>query len=99
MEDLNHFYALFEKMIDEDSVYIDPSVDFHSICLVLGAPEKKLGDLIFEELGMDADSLLARLRELREQSLVEKYGNSFQKNYYLCPIRPSAGRKSTETKQ
>lgn len=80
MKDILHYYSLFERLLEEGLVLADPSADFSSICAMIGAPEEKLDSFIFEELGMDGDAVIARYRALSK------------KNYYLCPIRPSAGK-------
>ncbi|MBO7544137.1 MAG: hypothetical protein J6T02_00975 [Bacteroidales bacterium] len=99
MKDISRFYALFEKLLDEDSLFIDPSVGFDSICRMIGAPRRKLDSYIYKELGMHGDSVIACYRAQWYASIIAKYGKSFRKNYYLCPIRPIAGKLRTETKQ
>ena len=92
MKDISRFYFLFEKLLDEDFVFIDPSVNFRSLCRMIGAPGKKLDSYIYNELGMNGDAVIACYRAQWYASIIEKYGKSFRKNYYLCPIRPKGVR-------
>lgn len=99
MEDIIRFYHIFERLLDEDFIFVDPSVDFRSLCLAIGAPADKLDSYIFSEIGLSGDSVIDHYRAIWLDSIVAKYGVSFQKNYYLCPIRPTAYGQRTETKQ
>lgn len=67
MKDILHFYSLFGQLLDEDLIYIDPSVDFRSICKMIGAPEAELDSYIYEELGLDGDAVIARYRAISKK--------------------------------
>ena len=67
MKDILHFYSLFGRLLDKDLIYIDPSVDFRSICKMIGAPEAKLDSFIYKELGMDGDAVIARYRAISKK--------------------------------
>ena len=77
MKDILRFYTIFERLLDEDFIFIDPSVDFRSICLAIGAPVAGLDSFVFNELGMSGDSVIDSYRTIWRDSIVAKYGVSF----------------------
>ncbi len=62
MEKLFSVYAEFEKMVVEDRIYEDDTVDFASICGALGVSPEELDKLLVEELGYTGEEYLAELR-------------------------------------
>ena len=78
MKDIFHFYALFEKLLDEEYLFIHPSVDFRSICRAIRAPRRRLDKYIYSELGMGGDEVIRTYRRWWERGLQSKYGKSFR---------------------
>ena len=78
MKKIFHFYSLFGKLLDEDFLFVDPSVDFRWICRALGAPRRKLDKYIYSELGMGGDEVISAYRSQWERRLQSKYGISFR---------------------
>jgi hypothetical protein len=78
MNDIFHFYVLFEKLLDEDFLFVHPSVDFRSLCGAIGAPRRRLDNYIKSELGMTGDEVISAYRSQWERGLQSKYGKSFR---------------------
>ena len=78
MRNLYRFYSLFEKLLDEDLIFIDHTMDFRRLCKAIGAPCRKLDSLIFDELGMGGDDVIKCYRDQWERGLNAKYGKSFR---------------------
>ncbi len=67
-------YAAFGRLMNEEKVYIDPSVDFAAVCRWLGMDAEALDAVLREELGYGGDGLMEAYRRLYRASLSEKYG-------------------------
>ena len=78
MKKIFHFYSLFRKLLDEDFLFVDPSVDFRRICKAMGAPRRRLDEYIYSELGMGGDEVIRTYRSWWERGLQSKYGKSFR---------------------
>lgn len=74
MRTLDESYALFEKLVDEEKIYMDPRVSFPMLCAWMDAPERELDRRVRSELGLSGSGLLARLREGIPDRLKRKYG-------------------------
>ena len=55
-------YAAFERAMDEEKLFLD--LDFNGICRRIGADRDTLDEKLFEELGLDGDSLVDIYRSL-----------------------------------
>lgn len=67
-------YELLERLLNEEKVYLDRTLSFARICSWLGVRRKEMDDLLINELGMDGESILARLRRQEPNRLMSKYG-------------------------
>lgn len=74
MRTLEDSYDLLEKLLDEEKIYMDPTVSFHRICSWMDTPERDLDRMIRKELGLGGDELLMRLRASMSERLKRKYG-------------------------
>ena len=55
-------YILFEKLLDEEKIYFDPTLSFEEICLLTGISPEPLNNLLIEEHGFCGDEILAIYR-------------------------------------
>ena len=53
-KDFNDYDRFIAAMTD-GMLYINPSISFHLACLLLGADEKALGDIVLDETGFTLD--------------------------------------------
>lgn len=67
-------FQLFEKLMDEESIYIDRSLNFSGICKIIGADQAALDAYIREELGYSGEEVLETYRKQYRQKLLQKYG-------------------------
>ena len=51
-------YARFERLLDDEKLYLDPCVTFSSLCRLSGAPRRDMDRLLVEELGVGGSDLL-----------------------------------------
>ena len=56
MEKIMKDYAAFERVMDEDKVFLDLS--FEEICAAIGADQETLDRLILSEIGIDGRGLV-----------------------------------------
>ena len=56
MEKLMEDFAAFERAIDRDKVFLD--LGFEEICAAIGADERALDRLVFEETGFSGQELV-----------------------------------------
>ena len=78
MKDIFHYYLLFEKLLDEEYLFVHPEVDFRTLCEAFRAPRRRLDNYINSELGMTGDEVIRTYRRLWERGLRSKYGKSFR---------------------
>ncbi len=67
-------YDRFIALMTDGKLYINPSISFHIACLLLGAEEKSLGDLVFSETGFTGDELIDNYRQSYRKFLFENFG-------------------------
>ena len=67
-------YDRFIALMTDEKLYINPSISFHIACLLLGADEKSLGDLVFSETGFTGDELIDNYRQSYRKFLFENFG-------------------------
>lgn len=74
MRTLDENYALLERLVNEERVYLDPMYDFGRVCRLLGVRRPEMDALLERELGLDGASLFAELRAALPERLERKYG-------------------------
>lgn len=74
MRTLDENYALLEKLVNEERIYLDPMYDFGRVCRLLGVRRPEMDALLERELGLDGASLFAELRAALPERLERKYG-------------------------
>ena len=67
-------YDRFLSVMTDGLLYVNPAISFHLACLLLGADEKPLGDLILEETGFSGDELIDNYRASYQKFLFENFG-------------------------
>ena len=74
MRTLDENYALLERLVDEEMIYLAPEFDFGRVCRLLGARRAEMDALLEHELGLDGAGLFASLRAALPGHLERKYG-------------------------
>ena len=67
-------YDRFIAVMTDGMLYVNPSISFHLACLLLGADEKALGDLVLAETGFTGDELIDNYRQSYRKFLFENFG-------------------------
>ena len=67
-------YALLERLVDEERIYLDPSFPFGRVCRLLGVRREEMDELLTAELGLGGDALFEALRAAFPERLESKYG-------------------------
>lgn len=57
-------YAEFSRLLEEDKVYLDESLDFVSICGTLGVNAQEFDAFLMGELGYSGQQILEKYRKL-----------------------------------
>ena len=55
-------YRVFWDLLDRERVYLDPSLDFPTICAFIGIPPENLDNLLFQETGLHGQDILTHFR-------------------------------------
>lgn len=55
-------FLRFERLMDNEKVYLDPDVSFHTICRRLAVSPSSLDEILIQELGMSGDELVDSYR-------------------------------------
>jgi predicted hydrolase (HD superfamily) len=71
---MDESYALLEKFLTDEKIYLVRDLDFATICKWLDVPVKKLEKRVFDELGLTGDGLLCSYRQGWPAYLEKKYG-------------------------
>lgn len=74
MRTLDENYALLERLVNEERIYLDPDYPFKRVCCLLGAAREDMDAMLLRELGLDGASLFASLRAALPERLERKYG-------------------------
>lgn len=67
-------FRLFEKLLNEEKLYLCPAIDFPRICSAIGVDARKLDAYVWEELGMGGQKLMDAYRSAFPEEIEEKYG-------------------------
>ncbi len=67
-------YDRFIAVMTDGMLYVNPCITFHLSCLLLGADEKALGDLVYSETGFTGDELIDNYRKSYRNFLLENFG-------------------------
>lgn len=67
-------YAAFGDLLVQERIYIDPSIDFRTVCAWLSVRPAALDRLLVRELGYSGDGLFAEYRRRYREGLEEKFG-------------------------
>lgn len=63
MATLIKLFKRFEKLMDEDEIYLDPDIDFDGICRMLHCSPSDLNEYLEDQFGMDGEAILERYRQ------------------------------------
>ena len=74
MRTVEDSYAVLERLVNEERIYLDPEYDFGRVCRLLGVSRAKMDELLERELGLDGAELFASLRSALPERLERKYG-------------------------
>lgn len=74
MRTLDENYAVFERLVDEEMIFLAPDYGFGRVCGLLGVPRAEMDALLERELGLGGDALFASLRAAFPERLERKYG-------------------------
>ena len=74
MRTLEENYAVFERLVDEEMIYLAPDYGFGRVCRMLGVARAEMDALLERELGLEGDALFASLRAALPERLERKYG-------------------------
>ena len=67
-------YALLDRLVNDERIYLDPSFPFERVCRLLGTSRRDMDALLRRELGLDGDALFKSLRVALPERLERKYG-------------------------
>ena len=70
---INQKMETFLKMMTEDHAYLCPSLDFSSICRLIGARENLLNQALMDNIGISGEALIAQYRSSYMEYLGNKY--------------------------
>ena len=60
--DITDWYDELGRLLGEERIYEDPSMDFKTICRRIGAPPRVMDRLLRRELGVGGDTLIVSFR-------------------------------------
>lgn len=66
-------YGVFEKLMNEEKVFLLPELTFEDVCGWLGVPTSELDSLIKEELGLGGEELMTSYRNDWAKNISKKY--------------------------
>ena len=67
-------YETFCQLMTEESLYVDPSLTFATVCRWLGVSPSELDLELGKELGFSGEALIHHLRTQQAMRLREQYG-------------------------
>lgn len=70
-------FILFERLLNEDKLYLFPELDFSRICAAIGISTRELDAYVREELGIGGQNLMDIYRAAFPDEIKEKYGIEF----------------------
>lgn len=70
-------FILFERLLNEDKLYLSPELDFSRICVAIGISTRELDAYVREELGIGGQNLMDIYRAAFPDEIKEKYGIEF----------------------
>ena len=70
-------FILFERLLNEDKLYLSPELDFSRICAAIGISTRELDAYVREELGIGGQNLMDIYRAAFPDEIKEKYGIEF----------------------
>lgn len=74
MDTLMSKYALLERLLNEEKIYLDRELAFSRVCGWLVVPELPMDALLRQELGLGGEELLSALRAGEAERLKLIYG-------------------------
>lgn len=57
-------YSEFYRLLEEEKIYRDETLDFNAICAMLEISPEEFDAYLFEELGFSGAEIIARYRKL-----------------------------------
>ena len=88
MKALDENYSFFEKLMNEERLYLNPGLTFEIICGWLGADAGEMDGLLLQELGLDGEALLKSLRKSFPERLERKYGIRVEADLFFKDVIP-----------
>ena len=74
MRTIEENYALLERLVDEERIYLDPSFTFGRVCRLLGVSHREMDAMLERELGLGGQEMFDALRAAFPGRLERKYG-------------------------
>jgi len=62
-------YVLFERLLDEEKVYLDSSLSFDKLCQLIGIDPDSLNKLLLDEHGLNGEEILNIYRDSEHRRL------------------------------
>lgn len=72
-KNIQQSYELFCRLMNEDHIFLIPSLSFSSLCRALAVSASALDRKIFEELGLGGVQLIEHYRATYPESIAFKY--------------------------
>jgi len=74
-KNIQQSYELFCRLMNEDHIFLIPSITFPLLCSALGVSASALDRAVFDELGLSGSQLIEHYRATYPRSLQVKYEN------------------------
>ncbi len=88
MKTLDENYSLFEKLMNEERLFLNPGLSFTTICGWLGADAGEMDGLLLQELGLDGEAVLRGMRKTIPERLKRKYGIRVEPDLFFKDVIP-----------
>lgn len=62
---IEKIYSDFFRMMEEEKVCEDPTIDFNAICTKLDVSPDEFNEFLMEELGYTGEEIIARYRKIK----------------------------------
>lgn len=72
--DMENYFKIFSDLMDEEKVYMDPSLTFADICRWMGVRSRDMDRWLMGELGFSGSDILKAYRGAASSYFWKKYG-------------------------
>lgn len=72
--DMEKYFELFSVLMEEEKVYMDPTLTFGEICRWIGVESRSLDSWLMSELGFSGSDILKAYRGAASSHFWKKYG-------------------------